>query len=103
MNDKIFRAMVSTLTPHTLAGIVVNLEDAEGDWEFYPEEAPPADVRQALQEMLAHLITIGAQQAETQHQDFDQLLEQIRTRQDEDEWQEDRDRQVRQNWLSDLQ
>jgi len=101
MNQDLFQTLLATLRPQTLAQIAVDLEDALEDWQFYPEEAPPADVRQALQQALSFAVETGTAKAQAQKIDFQQLLEQLREARDAEDWSQERARQERQNWFKD--
>lgn len=103
MNEELFRALLDTFTPKTLAYLVRDLEESQADWQSYPEDAPPEGMQQALHQTLATLRAIGTERAAAEGLDFAQLLEQAIENQQQEEWTSQRNRQVRQNWLSDLE
>ncbi len=101
MNDELFELILRTLRPETLARLAVDIEDAQEDWQYYPEVAPSKAVRQNLDQTLALIITLGAEQATGVN--FQQMLDQIRDKRSEEDWSRDRDQQERQNWLQDYE
>lgn len=103
MNQKQLQNLLTTLRARTLAQMVVDLEDAQEDWQYYPEDAPPAEVGQALDKILKLVRNIGAKQARAEGVDFDRLIEQILDARDRADWTQERNRQVRENWLKDLE
>ena len=103
MNQKLFQTLLTILHPHTLAQIVVDLEEAREDWQLYPEEAPPEGVRKDLGKTLELVRKVGAEQAQAEGVDFEQLVEQILDARHTADWSQERNRQVRENWLKDLE
>jgi hypothetical protein len=94
--------LLTTLQPATLARMVVDLQELQQDWQHYPEEAPPAPVREALEQALAEIMKHGAARIEAGSSDFRQLVEQIKDERQAEDWSRDRDTQEQQNWLSDF-
>jgi hypothetical protein len=94
---------INALSPKTLAYLVRDLEESEADWQYYPESAPPAAIQQALRQTVATLRAMGAVQAGAEGLDFAQLLDQAVADQQQEAWTSQRNRQVQQNWLSDLE
>lgn len=103
MNEELFKMILKTLTPQTLAYLVRDLAESQADWQYYPEDAPPAAVQQDWQQTLATLKAIGTERAAAEGLDFATLLEQALADQPQDDWTQQRNRQVQQNWLNDLQ
>ncbi len=103
MNQKLFQTLLATLYPHTLAQMVVDLEEAQEDWRYYPENAPPEEVGKELLDALRLVRNTGVEQARAEGIDFDRLVEQILDARDRADWTQERNRQVRENWLKDLE
>lgn len=101
MNDELFELILRTIRPETLARLAIDLEDAQEDWHYYPEEAPSTATRKNLEQALALIINLGVEQATSS--DFQQMLDQIRDQRPEEDWSRDRDQQERQNWLEDYE
>lgn len=101
MNWDDFGNLLRHLHPETLARIVVDLENAQEDWAFYPEDAPPEAIQEMVDEALTLIISIGEGRAEAKNVEFRHLLEQLRDEQDEKDWAETRDQQEIKNWLDD--
>ena len=94
--------MLAALTPQTLAYLIRDLEEAEADWAYYPESAPPAAVQDAVSQTVALVKLTAAEQAAAAGLDFDQLIEQAAAEQ-QDDWRWQRSQQIRQNWTDDLE
>ncbi|MCK6624645.1 MAG: hypothetical protein L6R45_05660 [Anaerolineae bacterium] len=104
MNETLFQTLLAELTPKALAYLARDLEESQAEWQSYPEDAPPTATQQALQQTLAVVKAAGAARAEAEGLDFAQLIEQAREEQSaEEDWMAQRNQQVRQNWLSDLE
>ncbi len=103
MNKDLFKILLNTLTPQTLAYLTRDLGEAQADWAYYPEDAPPEPTQQTLRQMLETLMAVGSERAAAAGLDFDQLLEQAHEEQRQEDWTSQRNQQVQQNWLSDLQ
>ena len=95
--------MLAALTPQTLAYLIRDLEEAEADWAYYPESAPPAAVRDAVSQTVALVKLTASAQAAAAGLDFDQLIEQATAEQQQDDWRWQRSQQIRQNWTDDLE
>ena len=102
MNDSLFSTFLDNLSPHALAHMVIDLEQAQEGWLHYPEEAPPETKRQALQSLSPIILEAGKKQAEQWDLNFEQLVEQLRTEREEADWASERDRQEIQNWTTDF-
>ena len=98
MNNQVLQILLNTLSPNGLAAVAADLENSVEDWEFYPEDAPPENIRQELARLLEEILKRGREHASN----FDDLLEEARNAQDADDWISGRNQQVRQNWYSDL-
>lgn len=98
INNQLLQTLLNTLSPNGLASVAVDLENSVEDWEFYPEDAPPENIRQELTQLLEQILKRGREHAPN----FDDLLEEARNAQDADDWISGRNQQVRQNWYSDL-
>lgn len=103
MNEDLFNFILKALAPKTLAYLIRDLEETQADWPYYPEDAPPETVQQELWQMLETLKTLATEQAAAEGLDFARLLEQASEEQRQEEWSAQRNAQVQQNWLSDLQ
>lgn len=94
--------LLEILQPITLAHLVVDLEEAQDDWKYYPETAPGEEVRAALLAQLDNLRVVGTKRAHAEGLDFALLLEQVREqRAQQTDFQAQRNRQSRDNWFSD--
>lgn len=103
MNDELFNLILNGLAPKTLAYLARDLEELEADWEYYPEAAPPETHRQELRQLLEAVQILALERAAAEGFDFAELLEQASAEERQDEWTSQRNSQVQQNWLSDLQ
>ncbi|GAB4417512.1 MAG: hypothetical protein Fur0044_13180 [Anaerolineae bacterium] len=104
MNQELFQTLLAALTPKALAYLARDLEENQAEWQSYPEDAPPAATQQMFQQTLAVIRAAGAARAEAEGLDFAQLVEQAREEQSaEEDWMAQRNQQIRQNWLSDLE
>lgn len=81
--------------------MVVELEEAQEDWQFYSAQAPAQAVQNEVEQTLALLMELGA--AKTTEPDFRRLIEQTRVAQQAEEWAMQRDRQEQENWLKDYE
>jgi hypothetical protein len=104
MNQKTFQTLLTLLRPETLAHLVADLEEAQEEWQFYPEDAPPAAVQTSLAQAVVAARQVGAEQVRADNLVFAEMVEQIeQEREEAEDWFRQRNRQVRQNWLSDLE
>jgi hypothetical protein len=103
MNDELFELILKTLRPETLARLAVDIEYAQEDWQYYPEEAPSKAMRKNLEQTLDLIIDLGTEQATAAALNFQQMLHQIRDKRQKEDWSRDRDQQERQNWLKDYE
>ncbi len=104
MNQKLFQTILNILAPKTLAYLLRDLEESQAEWRDFPDDAPSLELQQAFQETLTALRTAGAAQAEAEGLDFAQLIEQARAElAAEEDWMAQRNQQIRQNWLNDLE
>ncbi len=104
MNQALFQTILTILTPKTLAYLLRDLEENQAEWRDFPDDAPPLELQQAFRETLVVIRTVGVTQAEAEGLDFAQLVEQARAEQAaEEDWMTQRNQQIRQNWLSDLE
>jgi hypothetical protein len=103
MNEELFNVILNALTPKTLVYLIRDLEEAQTDWRYYPEDAPPETVQQDLQQMLEAIRALATEQAAAEGLDFARLLEQANEEQRQEDWFSQRNTQVQQNWLNDLQ
>ncbi|GIK41635.1 MAG: hypothetical protein BroJett011_54680 [Chloroflexota bacterium] len=103
MNQDLFEVTLKVLAPKTLAYLIRDLEETQADWNYYPEDAPPETVQQELRQMLEAIQTLAAERAAAEGLDFARLLQQASEEQRQEEWSAQRNTQVQQNWLSDLQ
>jgi hypothetical protein len=103
MNQKLFELLLHNLSPRTLACLVRDLENSQADWRYYPEDAPPKTVQEALAQTLPIIKATGVELAEANGEDFSQLLQQAIEEQRQEEWAWQRDQQEQQNWTTDLE
>lgn len=103
MNEDLFNVILEALAPKTLAYVTRDLEELQDDWAYYPEDAPPETRQQELRRLLEAIKTVAAERAAAEGFDFAELLEQVSAEERQEEWTSQRNRQVQQNWLSDLQ
>lgn len=103
MNEELFDVILKALAPKTLAYLIRDLEETQEDWGYYPEDAPPETVQQNLQQMLGAIKVMATERAAAEGLDFAKLLEQASAEQRQEEWTSQRNTQVQQNWLNDLQ
>ncbi len=103
MKQELLSLLLDSLEPDTLAYLVRDLTECQEDWEFYPEEAPPEPLRQELAHLLAAATRLGVDLTDGDEAKFLQLVEQARSQQQTEDWTAQRERQERQNWLSDLE
>ena len=101
MNWDSFKTLLSQLRPETIARLVIDLENAHEEWEFYPEQAPPEATRQFLDEAMAVIVSLGDKRAKEEDSEFRRLIERLREEQDQTNWAARRDRQEIDNWLDD--
>jgi hypothetical protein len=102
MDDTLFQALLKTLSPLTLARLVVDLETAGQDWATYPAEAPPEPLRAGLVALLAIIDQVGAERAQQEGLDFARLTAAARQASESIDWSAGRDQQERDNWFSDF-
>lgn len=100
MDNELFHTLLDQLQPETLARMVVDVEQADEEWQHYPENAPSENEQKELIEQLDLLKQIGARRARAEGVDFEQLLTRLRA--GHADWSAQRDRQESQNWLSDF-
>lgn len=98
-----FNTLLYALKPKTLAYLVRDWEDYQEDWRYYPEEAPPPHVQQELKQILEQIKTAAPELAAAAGLDFAELLQNAIDEQRQEEWPDQRNQQVRKNWLSDLE
>ena len=103
MNWQTLKILLNTLQPNTLARLVIDIEDAQEDWEHYPEEAPSVAARKQINQVLGHITKLGVDWGETADFDFAEMIEQIRESQPADDWLLERDKRDQENWTKDLQ
>jgi len=103
MNEELLQVIFRALKPKTLAYLVRDLEEAQDDWEYYPEEAPAPPLRAALDQTIKTLVGLGTAAAEVEQADFQRILAQARAELEQEEWLSQRDAQERQNWTADLE
>ncbi len=103
MNKTFQNALLNNLALKTLAHMVVDLETAQEDWQFYPEDAPSQAVQEELAQLLKLILEFGQNRVQANKLDFKTLLEQIRDAQEEEDWLKDRGQQEQQNWLKDYE
>jgi len=103
MDDQLFETLLDALSPNTLARLLVDLEEAQEDWQHYPEDAPPEAVRQQLAQTLALIAKIGSNRTGADATGFEQLVDQIKEERYSENWLQERNRQARQNWLQDYE
>ena len=101
ISPELFEALLNTLEVDTLARLVVDLEEAQTEWQANPAAAPSPSVQEGLNQVLRNLFRLGNTLARNEGEDFQELLAQLRARTQED-WASERDRQERQNWYSDF-
>jgi hypothetical protein len=83
--------------------LIRDLEETQADWPYYPEDTPPETVQQDLRQMLEAIKIMATERAAAEGLDFARLLEQANAEQRQEEWSSQRNTQVQQNWLNDLQ
>lgn len=103
MDWNLWKTFLSAMQPNTLAHIVIDIEDAQEDWEHYPEDAPPEDIQRKVDQVLGYVMKLGAEWGETADFDFSQMVEQIREEQPANDWLFQRNRQDQENWYEDYQ
>ena len=101
ISPELFEALLNTLEVDTLARLVVDLEEAQAEWQADPATAPSQPVQDGLTQVLRNLLRLGNTLARNEGGDFQQLVAQLRAR-DQEDWASDRDRQERQNWYNDF-
>jgi hypothetical protein len=101
ISPELFEALLNTLEVDTLARLVVDLEEAQAEWQADPAAAPSQSVQEGLTQVLRNLLRLGNTLARNEGGDFQKLVAQLRAR-DQEDWASDRDRQERQNWYSDF-
>jgi hypothetical protein len=102
ISPELFEALLNTLEVDTLARLVVDLEEAQAEWRDKPEAAPSKQVQEGLSQVLNNLLKLGNILAVNEGVEFRQLVEQIKDRQQAEDWGQERARQERQNWYSDF-
>jgi hypothetical protein len=102
ISPDLFEALLNTLEVDTLARLVVDLEESQAEWQADPESAPSSPVREGLRQVLANLLKLGETLAANEGIEFRQLVEQLKTRPQVEDWASERTRQERQNWYSDF-
>jgi hypothetical protein len=103
MNEELFNVILNALAPKTLAYLIRDLDETQADWRYYSEDAPPEGVQQELQQMLETIKALAIERAAAEGVDFARLLQQANEEQRQEEWTSQRNTQVQQNWLNDLQ
>lgn len=101
MSPQTLKILLNQLSPQTLARLVVELEEAREDWQFYPEQAPAKAVQNEVAQTVTLIMEIGTDKIV--EADFQQLIEQARERRQAEEWPLERDRQEQQNWFEDYE
>lgn len=102
MNQALFDLILDCLEPKTLAYLVRDLEDSRAGWRDYPDQAPPDSLKNEMDQVIERLRQLGAKLTRGDEPDFTGLLEQARADLD-DNWTWQRNQQIRQNWLQDLE
>jgi hypothetical protein len=102
-SQNFLNTLLHTLKAKTLAYLVRDLEDYQEDWRYYPEEAPPPHIQQELRQILEQLKAAAPERATAEGLDFAKLLQNAIDEQGQEEWPDQRNQQVRKNWLSDLE
>ena len=102
LDETIFQALCKSLSPRTLAQMIVDLEQAQEDWEYYPDEAPSGEMQQTLLGLLPVIQDQGQTLAGQEGLDFGQMVEQTRAARTDEDWVDKRGEQVVQNWMSDF-
>ncbi|MEW5957345.1 MAG: hypothetical protein AB1801_06455 [Chloroflexota bacterium] len=103
MKQELLSLFLDCLEPKTLAYLVRDLTECQEDWLFYPDEAPPESLQQELAHLLAAVTRLGVDLLDGDEASFLQLIEQARAEQESEDWSRQRERQERQNWLSDME
>jgi hypothetical protein len=103
MNEDLFKVILKALAPKTLVYVIRDLEETQTDWPYYPEDAPPETLQQELRQILEAIKMLATKRAAAEGLDFARLLEQANEEQRQEEWSSQRNAQVQQNWLNDLQ
>jgi hypothetical protein len=98
MDESLLRRLLEVLSSTTLAAMLVDLQEAQEEWQHYPEETPALTIQEALLQIAALISEVG----QSQTPDFQQLVEQAQAQKAEQSWAEERDQQEVQNWLSDF-
>ncbi|MCG3206788.1 MAG: hypothetical protein FOGNACKC_00387 [Anaerolineae bacterium] len=93
--------LLAVLQPITLAHLVIDLAEARDEWAAYPETAPAEPEQQRLLALAEQLAQLGAERARAEGLDFAALLADERDRRAQTDWPAQRNRQTRDNWLSD--
>src|SRR5262245_21466507 len=99
---ELFEALLNTLEVDTLARLVVDLEEAQAEWQANPTTAPSPSVRKGLSQVLTNLLTLGDTLAANEGIEFRQLVEQFKDRPPVEDWALERARREQQNWYSDF-
>ena len=73
LTNQLLQTFINTLSPSALAAVAADLENSVEDWEFYPEDAPPEDIRQELAQLLEQILKRGREQSPN----FDELLDEV--------------------------
>lgn len=102
ISPELFEALLTTLEVDTLARLVVDLEEAQVEWQDNPKAAPSKRVQEGLNQVLDNLLRLGDTLAAEEGIQFRQLVEQLKDRQQVEEWGQERAQQEQQNWYSDF-
>jgi hypothetical protein len=101
MNQEFFDILLNTLQPRTLAYMLVDLEEAAADWEYYPEAAPGETTRTALERIRLTIANTGQALAKAEGLNFDKLMDETRDEREADDWLLARNEWDRKNWYQD--
>jgi hypothetical protein len=105
MDTELLNSLFKLLQSQTLAHMLVDLEEAEEEWQHYPAQAPSEEIAKKLRQARLLIAEAGAARARAEGLDFQQTLEQARDRRDADaeDWLLTRNRQTRENWYKDYE
>jgi hypothetical protein len=102
ISPELFEALLNTLEVDTLARLVVDLEEAQAEWDAAGEAAPSPNVQAGLRQVLNNLLRLGGTLARNEGGDFQQLVAQFRNKPKAEDWSQERAQQEQQNWYSDF-
>ena len=95
------QTLLNTLQLETLAAMLLELEEADDDWQHYPADAPDATEQVALTNLQATIAETARRRAAAESLNFDDLLAHLRAEREDSGWLDERNRQTRDNWFSD--